>query len=105
MKRGDVFDISSDSVRHSPGGSTIAFTRNDDRDLRHFDPTAPIPELMDPNPEGRSMTDLAAVTERLIIDSLGSLASNSTGGCNEEAVIRLYRKYHVRYAIGLVFPN
>lgn len=105
MKPGDVFEISAGAVRHLPGASTIASTRNDDREVLNFNPIAPIPELTDPNPQGRSMTELAEVTERLIIDGLGSLASNAAGGGNEDAVIGLYRKHQVRYAIGLVFPN
>jgi hypothetical protein len=35
----------------------IAFMQNDDRELLHFDPTAPIPELTDPKPGGAETED------------------------------------------------
>ena len=49
---GDVFEIEGGHVYHKPGRSRLARMVEDDTDRLRFDPTAPIPPLVDPNPAG-----------------------------------------------------
>ena len=103
MKPGDVFEINTNVVHHLPATFTTVVIKSDNIALIDFDPTAPIPDLIDPNPDACSMTQLAEVTERFITDGLGSLAFGTQG--SRDPVVRLYANYHARYAIGLVFPD
>ena len=96
---GDVFEITPDGVAHRAGASAIGVTEEDDRARIRFDPTAPIPELRDPNPDGYSMERLAAVTELFVRDGVGGFLD---GG--HEIVLR-YRALAASYAVGIVFPD
>jgi UDP-MurNAc hydroxylase len=99
MKPGDVFEISRRGVVHRPGASAIAVTEEDDRARIRFDPTAPIPELRDPNPDQYPMEHLAAVTEQFVRDGVGGFLD--TG---HELVLR-HRALAASYAVGIVFPD
>jgi hypothetical protein len=103
MKPGDVFEISANVVHHLPAASTAVVIKNDNIALIELDPTASIPDLIDPNPDACSMTQLAEVTERFIKDGLGGLAFGTQG--STDPVVRLYAKHQARYAIGLIFPD
>jgi L-ascorbate metabolism protein UlaG (beta-lactamase superfamily) len=99
MMPGDVFEVTSDGVAHRPGASAIAVAEEDDRARIRFDPTAPIPELRDPNPDGYPMERLAAVTEQFVRDGVRGFLD---GG--HELVLR-YRALAASYAVGIVFPD
>jgi hypothetical protein len=103
MKPGDVFEVTATALRHLPGQSCVATNESDDGDLINFDPTAAIPELTDPNPDGRSVAQLTEITGRFITDGLGRVAAGSRA--DADTVVKLYRHHRVRYAIGLVFPD
>jgi hypothetical protein len=103
MKPGDVFEISANVVHHLPAASTAVVVKSDNIALIDFDPTAPIPELIDPNPDAYSMTQLTEVTDRFITDGLGSLAFGTQG--SGDPIVRLYAKHQARYAVGLIFPD
>jgi L-ascorbate metabolism protein UlaG (beta-lactamase superfamily) len=103
MKPGDVFEIGANVVHHLPAASTAVVIKSDNIALIDFDPTAPIPDLIDPNPDACSMTQLAEVAERFITDGLASLAFGPQG--STDPVVRLYAKHQARYAIGLIFPD
>jgi hypothetical protein len=103
LKPGDVFEISANVVHHLPAASTAVVIKNDNIALIDLDPTASIPDLIDPNPDACSMTQLAEVTERFIKDGLGGLAFGTQG--STDPVVRLYAKHQARYAIGLIFPD
>ncbi|MFQ5984093.1 MAG: MBL fold metallo-hydrolase, partial [Alphaproteobacteria bacterium] len=100
---GDVVEVAGGDVRHRPGASEAAVMEADDTDLIRFDPTAPIPELADPNPEGEPADRLAAVTDRFVVD--GMLGYVQRGYADEDRVIGLYRRYGASYALGVVFPG
>jgi hypothetical protein len=91
-------------VRHLPGASAVATTESDHSELIAFDPTAPIPDLVDPNPDACSIAQLAEVTVRFITDGLGSPLRFGTQG-SADPVVRLYGNHRARCAIGLVLPD
>jgi hypothetical protein len=74
MRPGDVFEIADGEVQYFAGISEIAHTEVDDTSLLDFNPTASVPELIDPNPEACSPERLAETTERFITADLTSYA-------------------------------
>lgn len=101
---GDVFEIEGGRVTHQPAASRIARTVEDDTNLLRFDPTASIPPLSDPNPEGVSTEKLrAAVTES--IDRFASWVRRVISGEEQDPVLEEYRKLGASYAVGVVFPD
>ena len=99
MAPGDVFEITPRGVAHRPGASAIAVTQEDDRWRIRFDPTAPIPELRDPNPDGYPLEHLAAVTEQFVRVGVGSFVESG------HELVRRYRALTASYAVGIVFPD
>ena len=99
MMPGDVFQIAPEGVAHRHGASAIAFTEEDDRAQIQFDPTAPIPELRDPNPDGYPMEQLRAVTEQFVRDGLGAFLDSG------HPLAERYRALAASYAVGIVFPD
>lgn len=100
---GDVVEVEGGAVCHRRGASEAAVMEADDTHLIRFDPTAPIPDLADPNPEGEPANRLAPVIDRFIVD--GMLAYARRGYAREDRVIGLYRRYGASYALGVVFPD
>jgi hypothetical protein len=99
MKPGDAFEISPRGVVYRPSASDIAVTLRDDRARIRFDPTAPIPELRDPNPDGYLLQQLAAVTEQLIRDGVGGFLDSG------HELVQRYRALAASYAVEIVFPD
>jgi L-ascorbate metabolism protein UlaG (beta-lactamase superfamily) len=85
MMPGDVFEITPRQVAHRLGASAIAVTDEDDRERLRFDPTAPVPELRDANPDGYAKDELAAVTDQFVRVGLGGFLDS------EDALVRHYR--------------
>jgi hypothetical protein len=102
MNPGDVFDIATGRVVHRPGASAIAVMDEDDSAAIDFDPTAPVPPLSDPNPDGQSRQALHRVIDPLI-EGLADHAR--TGGAGTDKVISLYRRHGAIYALTVVFPD
>jgi L-ascorbate metabolism protein UlaG (beta-lactamase superfamily) len=99
MNPGDVVDIAPDGVTHHPAASPIAVTEADDREHLRFRPTAPIPELRDPNPDGYPLEQLVAVSHRFVSDGLQRFLESS------HELVQRYRALAAHYAVGLVFPD
>lgn len=68
-----------------------------------FDPTAHMLPLTDPNPASYSHALLARITEAFIVGGLQSYVC--LGYQLVDPVVQTYRRYHVHYAIGIVFPD
>jgi hypothetical protein len=103
MNPGDVFEITGDAVRFHPGASEVAVMMEDDTASLRFDPTAPIPELVDPNPDGYSREHLTRVTDLFVTDGIASFVRK--GYPDKEKIVSLYRQNQVRYSIAIVFPD
>ncbi|MFQ6018199.1 MAG: MBL fold metallo-hydrolase [Kiloniellaceae bacterium] len=103
MNPGDVFELGREGVSHRPGASDVARLVEDDSALIRFDPTAPVPELIDPNPDGYSRETLTRVTDSFVTDGIGHYARK--GYRHDDDVVSLYRRHLARYAIAVVFPD
>lgn len=103
MNPGDVFEIDGGSVAHQAGASDIAVMERDDTDALQFDPTAPIPDLADPNPEGHAPARLAAACEGFIGGAMADFVA--TAYRDGDAVVDLYRRHQACYAVGIVLPD
>jgi UDP-MurNAc hydroxylase len=103
MSPGDVFEISDGTVRHLAGDSNVAKIERNHSRLIDFDPTAPIPPLRDPNPDGYSAAKLDEITSGFIADQMGAFAFAEHA--TNDPVVRIYRDHRVRYTVGLVFPD
>jgi L-ascorbate metabolism protein UlaG (beta-lactamase superfamily) len=103
MNPGGVFEIEEDEVRYHPGASDIAVMEEEDTERIRFDPTAPIPDLTDSNPSHYLRDHLRNCTERFVIEGIGEYAR--AGFYSGDELIALYRRYRVRYAIVIVFPD
>lgn len=102
MNPGDVFSIATGRVFHHPGASDIAVLKEDDSDRIHFDPTAPVPELTDPNPDGWSK----AALRQTIDPFLEGLADYvRTGHATADKVVEMYRRHGASYTLSVVFPD
>ena len=99
----DIVELTRGEVRHGPGESELAVMEADDTDRIRFDPTAPVPELADPNPEGVPGDRLADVTGRFITEGLRAYVDR--GYLEGDRVIDLYRQFAPAYAVGIVFPD
>ena len=101
MNPGDVFDIAPGRVVHRSGASAIAVMDEDDSAAIDFDPTAPVPALSDPNPDGRPRQALRRVIDPLI----AGLADYVRAGGDADKVISLYRRHGAIYTLSVIFPD
>ena len=99
---GDVFEIEPGKVTHGVATSPIARMLEDDTQRLHFDPTAPIPPLQDPNPGGLSRQRLVDGVEDCVIELLGFVQAAYRSG---DPVVDEYRRLRATYAIGVVFED
>jgi hypothetical protein len=100
---GDVLEVDAGGhvVLH-PGASPVARTEALDTWRLGFDPTAAVPPLTDPNPDGYAPDQL----ERLAVDVVGGLADWVTSSARgDDRVVGAYREHRVRYRVALVFPG
>ncbi len=99
---GDVFEIDRGKVRHLPGASKVAVMLEQDTTHLRFDPTAPVPPLSDPNPDGYSQERLHKAAEECI----AGLAEFVRGAYQSgDSVVDEYRRLLAVYAVGIVFPD
>jgi UDP-MurNAc hydroxylase len=102
MNPGDVIEIDNGRAMYHRGASPVAIMVEEDTGDLRFDPTAPVPELTDPNPEGQSRAELA----RIIGPFLEGIATYARSGHGTgDKVLGLYRQYAARYVLGIVFPE
>lgn len=99
---GDVFEIEGGHVKHHVAASPIARMVEDDTHLLQFDPTAPIPPLQDPNPDGLSTQLLRAGVEDCVTGFLAFVREAYISG---DPVVDEYRKLHATYAMGIAFGD
>ncbi len=101
---GDVFEIDRAGVHFRPAASKIARTTEDDTDLLRFDPTAPIPPLVDPNPMGVSRDRLSRGVDETL-EAFERFVKEALANEGKDAVVDAYKKAGASYAIGVVFPD
>ncbi len=103
MNPGDIFEIDNGRVLHFDGASDVAVMEEDDSAKLRFDPTAPIPDLNDPNPDGYSLEHLKQETEKFVREGIGSFIARDCG--KPDPLLELYQRHAVRYEIAIVFPD
>jgi UDP-MurNAc hydroxylase len=103
MNPGDVIHIDGDDPRCLRAASDVAFTHCDDTERIDFDPTAPIPELVDPNPHGTDVDELVHRVEELVIEPLREFVTSPQA--TTDPVVSSYRDLCVRYTLGIVGPD
>lgn len=102
MNPGDVVELDRGRTSYRAGVSDIAVTVHDDTTELRFDPTAPVPELVDPNPAGRSREELERIIDPFVMEGMAAYARSGSGG---DKVIGAYRQHGARYALGIVFAE
>ena len=100
---GDISELCDGRVSYHPQASQTAVTTEDDTSQIRFDPTAPIPALSDPNPDGYSSTLLTEVTERFVTQGLRTFVRD--GYQSRKTIVTQYRELRASYAIVVVFPD
>ncbi len=103
MNPGDVVEIEGGEATYHPGASDAAAMVADDTPAIRFNPTAPVPELTDPNPEGRSREELAGSIASFVMQGMAEYARS--GYRLDDKVIGLYRRHAARYALGVIFSE
>jgi hypothetical protein len=103
MHPGDVLDIDNGDVRALRAASDVAITNCDDTELIDFDPTAPIPELVDPNPCGAPVIELVRNSEELVIEPLRRFTASPQAVT--DPVVSAYRALGVAYDLDVVLPD
>jgi hypothetical protein len=99
---GDVFEVGAGTVQHHPGASKVATMLEDDTARLRFDPTAPLPPLTDPNPDGHSNELLASTVDECLDGFFGFIGEAYRSG---DAVVADHRRLSASYAVGVVFPG
>jgi hypothetical protein len=101
MNPGDEFAIAAGRVEHRPGASSVAVMDEDDSAAIAFDPTAPVPPLVDPNPEGASVAALRQTLDPFV----AGLTAYAQDGGNTDKLVPMYRRRGASYALAVVFPD
>jgi len=99
---GDVFEVERGAVTRHPAASPLASMVEDDTALLRYDPSAPVPPLSDPNPDGyppeKIESAVSGCFERLTAFVHAAYAT-------PDPVVAEYRQHQTSYAVGVVFPN
>jgi hypothetical protein len=103
MNPGDILDIDDGDVRALRAASDVAVTNCDDTELIRFDPTAPIPELVDANPSGSPVVELVRRIEELVVEPLRRFAASPLAAT--DPVVSAYRALGVGYDLDVVLPD
>ena len=82
--------------------SPLAEMEKDDTALIRFDPTAPIPPLNDPDPDGYGRQHLQGRCDLFLGEGLAGYLRE--GYASDDPVVGAYREHRVRYVIVLVYP-
>ena len=99
---GDVFEVEAGKVKHRPGASKVATMVEDDTSLLRFDPTAPVPPLTDPNPDGHSAEDLTRAVDACLEGFFAFVRESYRA---VDALVAEHRKLGATYAVGVVLPD
>ena len=99
---GDVFEIQAGVVRHLPASSPCATMLEDDTALLRFDPTAPVPALVDPNPDAYPQVRMELAVDTCLTELTEFLATAYASG---DAVVAELRQHRATYGIGVVYPD
>lgn len=100
MNPGDVIEIDHGRATCRPDASQAAVMVEEDTAELNFDPTAPVPDLIDPNPERRSRVELLRIIDPFL-QGMAAYASSADG--YGDKVSDLYHRYGAHYALGVVF--
>ena len=100
---GDTFTLEHRRVSCQPGASDISIMETEDTYRLRFDPTAPIPDLTDPNLDGYSHKHLTQTIAQFITGGMASYVKK--GYQANDKVASLYREHQVVYRIVIVFPR
>ncbi len=101
---GDVFEIDRAGVHFRAGASKIARTIVDDTELLRYDPTAPVPPLVDPNPTNVSRDGLVREVDQTL-NAFERFVRDALANAGRDTLVDAYRKVGASYAIGVVFPD
>lgn len=102
---GDVIEVKDGAIHCHEAASMVAVTVAGDPELMRFDPTAAIPPLIDPNPDGEDTARLQSVVEDVIGNRFRAWAAKAYGGEENDTYLGAYRDLGADYAIGVVFPG
>lgn len=97
---GDVVEIAGGEATYVACASPAATTELDDSALIAFDPTAPIPDLVDGNPEDVPASELAARCRAVVVAPLCEYATRG-----EDRVTAAYRSAGATYDLEVVLPG
>lgn len=99
---GDVLKLAGGVVSCENAASPLAEMEKDDTALIRFDPTAPIPPLNDPDPDGYGRQHLQGRCDLFLGEGLAGYLRE--GYASDDPVVGAYREHRVRYVIVLVYP-
>ena len=99
---GDMFNISPTAVERFPNAAAFARTVDDDTHLLHYDATAPVPALADPNPDGYEIDRIASVTRDCFA---GFSIFVRRSYAEADSVVEEFRRHRTSYGLGVVFPD
>jgi L-ascorbate metabolism protein UlaG (beta-lactamase superfamily) len=103
MNPGDAIELEDAELHSGPAESGIAVTEGDDTALIRFDPTAPIPELADPNPSNLSAEELLASVATLVVRPFSRFLDSAEAA--SDRVVRAYQRVGVNYEVAIVLPG
>jgi L-ascorbate metabolism protein UlaG (beta-lactamase superfamily) len=100
---GDVIEVSSDGISASRSALKCSRLIRDNSDELRFDPTAPIPPLLDPNPDGYAEDHMDQVISPFIEDGLFRYAQDQLH--NRLSVAWRYCSCRAAYELEVLFPE
>ena len=103
MNPGDIVELQDEAVDHHPAVSDIAETVTLDTARIRYDPTQPIPPLVDLNLDGYSLGQLKELTETFVVQGMGEFIDE--GYQSNHPVIAGYLQNRARYTIEIVYPE
>jgi len=102
LQPGDVVEVEGSEVKVHRQTSAFCRMVRDDTELLHFDPTAPIPPLHDPNPKGYAEEEMTA-TIAACLEALHRYAAEHAG--RRLSLADRYRRAGAVYEIAVIFPS
>jgi len=100
---GNVVQVGAGDVKVERAASPFVTTLERDTEAIRFDPTAPIPPLRDPNPDGRSPETMGEAVRRFLAQEL--LAHCVRAVTDPGSLAARYRREGVVYELEVVFPD
>ncbi|MCZ6675780.1 MAG: MBL fold metallo-hydrolase [Candidatus Poribacteria bacterium] len=100
---GDMIELQKEAVDLLPAASKVAEMEMDDTARIRFDPTRPIPPLVDLNPRGDSTVRLKELTEEFVVKGLSGFIND--GYKSGHPLITQYLEIQAQYAVEIVYPD